>query len=74
MFANPNDFSLHIEKIKTENDFETYMEAVVFYYENETDHEMEEISKMLNQKIKDSLLYEAMKKGMMKENNIIELI
>lgn len=68
-----NDFSLYIEELKVKMEFETYMETVVYYYENETDHEMEDIAKMLNQKIRDSLHLEAMERGMMKENDIVQI-
>lgn len=73
MFLTVNDFSLYIEELKVKMEFETYMETVVYYYENETDHEMEDIAKMLNQKIRDSLHLEAMERGMMKENDIVQI-
>ena len=73
MFLTVNDFSLYIEELKVKMEFDTYMETVVYYYENETDHEMEDIAKMLNQKIKDSLHLEAMERGMMKENDIVQI-
>lgn len=73
MFMTQNDFSLHIEEIKQEFQFETYMEAVMYFYENETDHEIEEISKMLNKKIRDTIMLEAMQAGMMKENEIVQI-
>lgn len=73
MFTTKNDFSLHIEEIKKEFEFETYMEAVIYFYENETDHEIEDISKMLNKKILDNIMLEAMQSGMMKENDIVQI-
>lgn len=73
MFLTVNDFSLYIEELKVKMEFETYMDTIVYYYENETDHEMEDIAKMLNQKIKDSLHLEAMERGMMKENDIVQI-
>lgn len=73
MFMTVNDFSLYIEELKVKMEFETYMDTVVYYYENETDHEIEDIAKMLNQKIKDNLHLEAMERGMMKENDIVQI-
>lgn len=58
-FKNKKDLSLYIEKIKLENDFETYIEAISYFYENESDSEMEDITKMLNQKILDNIADEA---------------
>lgn len=73
MFMTVNDFLLYLEELKVKMGFETYMETVVYYYENETDHEIEDIAKLLNQKIKDSLHLEAMERGMMKENDIVQI-
>lgn len=73
MFMSMNDFSIYIEELKMKMEFDTYMETIVYFYENETDHEMEDIAKMLNQKIKNNLHLEAMERGMMKENNIVQI-
>lgn len=74
MFVSKNEFSLHIEQLKIAQGFETYTEAVVYFYENESDHEMADIAKMLNQKIIDCLQYEAEEKGMMKDSNPVRLM
>jgi len=70
MFKDQNDFSMHIEKIKAERSFETYTEAVVWFYENETDHEMTEIAKMLNPKIIGAIEYESEQAGLLKTTNV----
>lgn len=70
MFKNQNDFSLHIETIKSEHEFESYTEAVTWFYEHETDHEFEDIVKMLNQKIINNIQFEAEQKGLLKNDNV----
>lgn len=75
MFSNKNQFSLHIESIKQEKEFETYIEAIIFYYENYSDQEMTDIVKMLNQKILDSIEYEAQEQKLLKHNEeVVRLI
>lgn len=66
MYTDKNHFSLHIEEIKKDKGFDTYIEAVVWFHDNETDQEMSEIVKMLNQKIVDSIAYEAEEQKMLK--------
>lgn len=68
MFLDKTHFSLRIEEIKLEKQFDLYIEAVVWFYENETDQEMTEIVKMLNQKILDSIEYEAQENKLLKHN------
>lgn len=74
MFKNQSEFSLHIEKLKEENGFESYTETVAWFYENETDHDMEDIVKMLNPKIIGSIQYEAEERGLLKDSNIVRLV
>lgn len=69
-FKNQTDFSLHIERIKEENNYATYMEAVIHFHEHESDHEIEEIVKLLNKKIISAIEVEAKQQGMMKDNTI----
>lgn len=71
MFLDKNQFSLHIEQIKIDKQFDTYIEAVVFYYEMETDQEMSDISKMLNKKILDNIEFEAQEQKLLKHNEEI---
>ena len=66
-FKNKNDFSLYIEKLKYELCFETFIETISYFYENESDSEMKDVSKMLNQKIIDNITNEAQKLNLIKE-------
>jgi len=70
IFKNQNDFSLYIESIKQDKSFDTYTEAVEWFYENETDHEMSDIAKMLNTKIINTIQFEAESKGLLKSDNV----
>lgn len=71
MYLDKNQFSMRIETIKAERKFDTYIESVVWFYENETDQEMVDITKMLNQKILDSIEYEAQENKLLKHNEPI---
>lgn len=73
MFKDANEFSLHIEKIKAEREFETYMEAIMYFYENETDHDMVDIAKMLNRKIIGELQIEGEASGQLKGSDVVRL-
>lgn len=68
MFIDKNHFSLHIEKIKLDKAFPRYIDAVVYFYENETDQEMSEVIKLLNKKILDQIEYEAQEGKLLKHN------
>jgi len=70
IFKNQNEFSLYIESIKQEKSFDTYTETIEWYYENETDHEMSDIAKMLNAKIINTIQLEAESKGLLKSNTV----
>lgn len=70
MFKNPNEFSLHIETIKQAQGFDSYTETVAWFYEHETDHEMEDIAKMLNQKIINTIQVEAEGRGLLKVDSV----
>lgn len=74
MFKTQNDFSLHIENLKITHEFDTYIETLTYFYENETDHEMVDIAKMLNNKIVSSIQVEAEKRGLLKESDINRLM
>lgn len=71
MYKSSNEFSLHLEKIKQDNGFDSYIETLTFFYENETDHEFEEIVKMLNPKIKAEIEREATSLGLLKTNRAL---
>lgn len=66
MFADKNEFSIHIEQIQKEQNL-TAIEAVVWFTENETDQEYEQIVKMLNKKLRDKIEYEARQSNLMKD-------
>lgn len=70
MFKNQNEFSLHIENLKQKHEFDTYTETVSWFYENETDHDMEDIAKMLNQKIVNTIQVEAEGRGLLKAKSV----
>lgn len=69
-FKDSNEFCIHLENVKRERGFETYMETVVWFSENESDADIEEIAKFLNKKIKDAIQYEAVMSNMMKDNTM----
>lgn len=71
MFIDKTQFSLHIEEIKLKKEFESYIETLVYFYENETDQEMSEITKMLNTKIIEHIRYEAEEQKLLKNNDPI---
>lgn len=71
MFVDKTHFSLRIEDIKIAKQFDTYIEAVVWFYENSSDQEMSDIIKMLNQKILDAIEYEAQEQKLLKHNDPI---
>lgn len=74
IFKNSNEFSLHIEALKLKHEFETYTETLVWFYENETDHEMEEIAKMLNSKLIGDIRNEASAAGLLKDEPGVRLM
>lgn len=68
-FKDNNDFCLYLEKIKIEHNMEDYTEALLWYHENESDMDMEQLAKHLNPKILEFIKYEALQKNMLKEKN-----
>lgn len=71
MFLGYNDFSLHIEELKRDKHFDTYLETITWYIENETDVDYDKVAKNLNQKILDNIKIEAMKGNMLKEKEVV---
>jgi len=55
MFRSKNDFCLYLEQMKKDLDFDSYIETILHFYENETDQEIEDIAKLLNKKLIDSI-------------------
>ena len=74
MYKDANEFSLMLEALKDEKGFETYTETVVYFYTNETDHEMSEIAKMLNRKIIGCIENEATAAGLLKDTPKVRLM
>lgn len=68
-FKDANDFSLHLENLKIEFGFDSYMETVVWYMENESDLDIDELVKYLNRKIREQIEYEALQLNMLKEKD-----
>lgn len=70
-FKSSTDFCLHLERIKQEQELDTYMETVLWYAEHESDLEFEQIVRYLNKKIHDSIEYEAIKGNMLKDKDVL---
>jgi hypothetical protein len=66
------EFNLRIEQLKIDHNFETYLETLSYFIDNETDQEPEQIAKLLNKKIVEELSKEGSKQGFLK--NIEETI
>lgn len=69
-FRTSNEFSQYIETLKSEKSFDTFTETIVHFWENQSDHEMEDIAKLLNKRIRDFLEVEAMRTGQIKESTV----
>lgn len=65
-FKDSTEFCVHLEQIKIEHSFDTYIETVVWYSEHESDMEIEDLTKHLNKKIKDSIAFEATNLNLLK--------
>ena len=72
MFMKPNEFSLYIEGLKREHGFETYIETVTYYVENESDEAYSNIVRNLSPKIIKSITIEATKLKLIKHQTIPE--
>lgn len=71
MFKSNNEFNLHIEHIKQTKGFDTYLETVLYFIENESDEEPEQIAKLLNKKIIEELSKEASDLGLLKSTESV---
>lgn len=56
MFSNPNEFSLHIEKLKIENET-TYVETIVDYCERNF-IDIEDVTSLINKTLKEKIAEE----------------
>jgi hypothetical protein len=70
-FRSPNEFSLHIEEQVSRHKI-GYMDAVIQYCE-EVDIDIESISKLINQSLKDKIQYEAEENNFMKRRGKLPL-
>lgn len=68
-FKNPNEFSIHIEHIKKTQEFDSYIESIVWFAENESDLEIEQIAKFLNKKLREAIEHEANIKNLLKDSS-----
>ena len=59
MFKDENEFSLYIENLQIEQKFDSIIETVLYFYENETDQEMEDIVKLFNRRLRERIEVEA---------------
>lgn len=69
MFKTSNEFCIHLDRLKDEHQFDTYIETISWFAENESDQEMDQIAKHLNRKIRDAVEYEARQLHMLKDND-----
>ena len=74
MFKTKNEFCLYLESIKQSLEFDTYIETIAYFYEHETDQEMEDIAKLLNKKIIDCVEREGISSNMVKGHTLEPLI
>lgn len=70
MFRSKNDFCLYLEQMKKDLELDTYIETVLHFYENETDQEIEDIAKLLNKKLIDSIEREGVDLKVIKGNTM----
>ena len=59
MFKDENEFSLYIENLQIEQKLDSIIETVLYFYENETDQEMEDIVKLFNRRLRERIEVEA---------------
>lgn len=67
-FKSENEFCLHLEKIKREQKFDSYIETIVWYSEYESDLEIDQLARYLNKKLRDCVAYEARNMNMLKDS------
>jgi len=60
MFENPAQFSLHIEELASTKNL-SYMEALMYFCEYESDAEYEDIAEMISAPLKEKIYMEATK-------------
>lgn len=71
MFKTDNEFCIHLESLKEEMGFDTYLETLSHYMENDSDLEPEQIAKHLNRSIIDNIRTEAMALNLVRGDDTI---
>lgn len=75
MFKDENEFSIYIETLKEREGLGTIIEALVFFYENETDQEMEDLVKLMNRRLREKVEAEAIDGRMvMDKTRLVRLV
>lgn len=75
MFKDENEFSIYIETLKEREGLSTIIEALVFFYENETDQEMEDLVKLMNRRLREKVEAEAIDGRMvMDKTKLVRLV
>ena len=75
MFKDENEFSIYIETLKEREGLGTIIEALVFFYENETDQEMEDLVKLMNRRLREKVEAEAIDGRMvMDKTKLVRLV
>lgn len=67
-FKTTNEFSIRLEQIKRDHNFESYIDTLLWYAEHESDAEIETLVKFLNKKIVDAIKFEAQTKNLLKSS------
>lgn len=73
-FDNNITLSLHIEYLKKEFNFDTYMHTIVFYCEHSCTEDIEVLAKRLSASIIESLAIEAKAENMFKDSDPVATI
>lgn len=74
MFQSSNEFCLYLERVKREQELDSYTETLTWFYENETDLEFESIVRLLNRKIIGHIENEARHNNMLKNNESLNVL
>lgn len=75
MFKDENEFSIYIETLKEREGLGTIIEALVFFYENETDQEMDDLVKLMNRRLREKVEAEAIDGRMvMDKTRLVRLV
>jgi len=73
MFKSETEFSIYIEELQHKLGFDSLIDTIVYFHENETDQEMEDIAKLINRRLKEKLEVEAKKNKLLVDNDTDQL-